>query len=376
MIKPVDSKNLPVFQKELLRWYDASARDLPWRRTQDPYKIWVSEIMLQQTQVDTVIPYYEKWLKRFPTLSKLAAAPLSEALKYWAGLGYYRRARMLHEAAQCVMKNHKGKIPSTADALMELPGIGRYTAGAIASIAFDQKAPLLDGNVIRILSRIYAVAADVSLPATISKLWKLSEGVLPEKRIGDFNQALMELGATVCFPDNPACLLCPVSKHCSARATGREKSFPVKLRKEKLEKKNTAALILREKDAVLIQQQGVKDRWGGLWMFPHWEDKKQMIKNLGIDAKELNHRLTIQHGFTKYQIQLDVYEWETQNDAKIYAKHARRNDSLILGHSYAFNSRQILRPFRDSSRWVKIGQLKKFAFPAPHQKIVKELLKK
>jgi len=429
----------------LLKWYHKAARDLPWRRTKDPYKIWVSEIMLQQTQVDTVIPYYEKWIQRFPTLQHLAKAKLSDVLKYWAGLGYYRRARMLHQAACQIAKNLQGKIPQTPLELMKLPGIGRYTAGAIASIAFGVKTPVLDGNVIRVLTRLFAISEDVGKGETLERLWKIAESLVPEKNPGDFNQALMELGATLCTPENPQCQKCPVSSHCKAHEIKRETHFPVKLRKEKLEKKRTVALILRDNGTVLIQKQPETGRWGGLWTFPFWKDKKSMLQEVEMAATNLKRRLTLHHGFTRYQIQLDVYEYQIKRSCQqpLFAQGLRlqqelqafcqgplavppseavvspRSNRLSLARSLrhslttaadtststnlktfpyvrrnrisaggaevfemggstpgggAHTEQPPRRPQRNSNlKWVRVKELEKFAFPSPHQKIVKEL---
>ncbi len=349
----MDLKKITALQISLLKWYSANARDLPWRKTKDPYSIWVSEIMLQQTQVDTVIPYYEKWLKRFPTLESLAKAPLSEVMKRWAGLGYYRRARMLHEAAKKLkvpgtLRPSRYQVPSSVEELIKLPGIGRYTAGAISSIAFDQKSPIVDGNVIRILTRIFAISSDVSKPETLKKIWALAEEVLPDKKTGDFNQAMMELGATVCFPENPNCGACPVQSICKAHALKKETSFPVNRNKTKLEKIKTAALILRENGKILIQRQDKKERWGGLWMFPHWKDKKSMLTEVENWKLELKPKMKIKHGFTKYIVTLEVFE-----------------------------SRKFLvdQPIKKNHRWIKIDALSKFAMPSPHQKIAAEILK-
>jgi A/G-specific adenine glycosylase len=199
--------------------------------------------MLQQTQVATVIPYYKGWLKAFPSLASLARAPLSKALKFWAGLGYYRRVRMFHQAAQFVQREFRGKIPRTAEALRELPGIGRYTAGAIASIAFGEKTPVLDGNVIRILTRIFAIRQSIDQQKTLEKLWSVAGALLPEKCPGDFNQALMELGATVCFPLIPQCARCPVKRDCRAHQKGKELLFPVRSRKDPMKKLQMSALV-------------------------------------------------------------------------------------------------------------------------------------
>src|SRR5271169_3793142 len=191
-----------AFHRDLLRWYRRHHRKLPWRATREPYRIWVSEIMLQQTRVETVRPYYIRWLRAFPTVQALARAADDRVLKLWEGLGYYSRARNLHRAAQIVVRDYEGQLPRTAEGLLKLPGIGRYTAGAIASIAFGERAPLVDGNVARVFARIFAVRGNVKSPRTQQSLWTLAEDLLPDTGPGDFNQALMELGALVCTPAN------------------------------------------------------------------------------------------------------------------------------------------------------------------------------
>lgn len=252
----------------LIEWFHKNRRDLPWRRTQDPYKIWVSEIMLQQTTVVTVIPYYERFLKRFPALKVLARAPEEEVLKLWSGLGYYSRARNLHRAAQQVMKDLKGKIPQTAEDLQTLPGIGRYTAGAVASIAFGERAPILDGNVIRVLSRLFAIFQDPKSSEGQKIFWKMAKKVLPQKNCGDFNQALMELGATLCSPENPLCPLCPLESFCEAKKQGKVLDYPKG--KKKITYRGvllTAAIILKD-NKVLMVQRPQKGLLKGMWEFP------------------------------------------------------------------------------------------------------------
>ncbi|MBX7251062.1 MAG: A/G-specific adenine glycosylase, partial [Candidatus Promineofilum sp.] len=212
----------------LLSWWDANRADLPWRRTQDPYAIWIAEVMLQQTQIAAVVPYYERWLARFPTVAALAAAPLDDVLKQWEGLGYYSRARHLHAAAQRIVADHGGRLPDTLEELLRLPGVGRYTAGAVASIAYGVRAPVLDGNVIRVLSRLFDVAEDVTRPETRARLWALAEALVPAERPGDYNQALMELGQVICVPQRPRCLLCPLRDDCLARQRGTQLERPVR----------------------------------------------------------------------------------------------------------------------------------------------------
>ncbi len=352
----ISLSNSSLFQKQLLAWYKKNARDLPWRRTSDPYKIWISEIMLQQTQVQTVIPYYERWLKRFPDIKGLAKAPEAEVMKHWAGLGYYRRARMIHEAAKFVVEKKQGEFPGNAKELLALPGIGRYTAGAVASIAYGEKTPVLDGNVIRILTRLAAIKEDIGKPKTIEKLWELAGSLVPKSNPGDFNQAMMELGATLCTPQNPACLLCPVMNFCEGRKKGAPENYPVKQEKIKLEKIKTAALILRKNGKILLQKQTAKERWGGLWVFPFEKDLRSLLEKLRIPEIDLKHKLTIRHGFTKYQISLDVYE-HTLSFLR-GAPERRRSNIKSPG-----------------MQWFPVKELSDLAFPSPHQKIVKKILK-
>lgn len=329
-----------TFQKRLLPWYQKEKRSLPWRQTRDPYKIWVSEIMLQQTQVSTVIPYYKKWIRVFPTVGSLAGAPIARVLKAWEGLGYYRRARMLYRAARHIMEELGGKIPRTAEALQKLPGIGRYSAGAIASIAFEEKASVLDGNVVRVLTRVFAIRKNIGRSSTIKTLWGLADSLLPDRSIGDFNQALMELGATVCFPQEPDCAKCPLSKLCRVHRSGREIFFPVRPPKEKYERLSRYALVLETEDGeVFLQKQPPGHWWAGLWTFPFWDTRQQLLKVAG--RKGLGSLGMIRHGVTRFRIDLHVFR-----------KCLRRKKKLsVCGY------------------WIgKVG-LKRTALPSPHRKI-------
>ncbi|MFH1800560.1 MAG: A/G-specific adenine glycosylase [Candidatus Omnitrophota bacterium] len=346
-MRKLSSLLLTKLSRSLLRWYSRHKRDLPWRHTRDPYKIWVSEIMLQQTQVATVISYYKRWLKTFPTLSSLARVPLSRALELWAGLGYYRRVRMFHEAAIFLQREFQGKIPESSEGLRRLPGIGRYTAGAIASIAWGEKTPVLDGNVVRILTRIFALAQSVDRPATLEKLWSIAASLLPDKNPGDLNQALMELGATVCFPSNPQCARCPVKKSCAAHQKGRELFYPVRSRKDRPEKLRMAALVLRNnKNEVWLEKQPGQGRWGGLWMFPFWTHKKEMPEAFRSFRSRPIPLLTVSHTFTKYRITLEVF-------GSLCKKKTPRK--------------------KPCGRWFSIAKLARVAFPSPHRKIAQTL---
>jgi A/G-specific adenine glycosylase len=252
----------------LLAWFDLHQRDLPWRRSRDPYAIWVSEVMLQQTQVSTVIPYWERFLARFPTVDLLAAATRPEVLSLWRGLGYYARARNLHRAAQAVVAEHGGKLPSDPELLRELPGFGRYTTGAVASIAFGQELPLVDGNVARVLSRLFAVEGTPGDAKREARLWQRAGELVAGERPGDFNQALMELGALVCRMESPSCLLCPVRASCAALASGSISQLPPARARAPRKQLRLAVAVCRKSSDVLLGMREEKGLFGGLWELP------------------------------------------------------------------------------------------------------------
>lgn len=259
------------WQTNLVQWYRRHRRDLPWRRTHDPYAVWVSEIMLQQTTVATVIPYYERFLKRFPKVQTLAEADEEEVLKLWSGLGYYSRARNLHKSARILCwanTRFAPALPNTVEKLMSLPGIGRYTAGAIASIAFGRRAALLDGNVVRVLSRRFAIRQDPKSAAGQKIFWKRAEDSLPSENVGDFNQALMELGATVCLPENPSCVRCPIRDGCQARRSGRPEAFPKGKKKIQYLDVKMSAAVVQEDHRFLMIRRPAKGLLKGMWEFP------------------------------------------------------------------------------------------------------------
>ena len=267
---------LPVVEEEqkcrmaeaLVAWYRAHRRDLPWRGA-TPYAIWVSEIMLQQTQVATAIPFFVKFMERFPTVAALADAPLEEMLRYWAGLGYYARARNLHRAAQMVQERFGGELPQTAEEIESLPGIGRYTSGAILSIAFQSPRPLVDANVIRVLSRVFGLRGDPKSTANQAALWSLAEQLVPQDRPGDFNQGLMELGALLCSPADPKCERCPLLSDCVAGNSPDPSALPeFPLGRAAVTVTHSAALIRDASGRVLIVQRPPHGLWGGLWEFP------------------------------------------------------------------------------------------------------------
>lgn len=283
------------FSTSILNWYDKHARSLPWRVPGgggDPYAVWVSEIMLQQTRVETVIPYYERWLLLFPTVAALANAPEQSVLSAWEGLGYYSRARNLHKAAKMVASEFDGEIPREVAQLRRLPGIGRYTAAAIASIAFNQDVATLDGNLRRVFSRVFDVAVPADSPAGEESLWALAQQNLPPGRAGDYSQALMDLGASICLPKKPLCLLCPLGELCQARALGVQEQRPILKPKAAVPHKvKAAAVILRDGCALLIQRPA-KGLLGGLWEFPSAEVDADSPEAL-VAAIEAGYRLRV-----------------------------------------------------------------------------------
>jgi len=306
------------FVLDLLTWYQENARELPWRSVQTPYRTWVSEIMLQQTQVDTVIPYFEKWMKRFPDIQSLAKAEAQEVLSLWEGLGYYSRARNLHRAAQIVVHDLKGTLPEHPKALQRLPGIGRYTAAAIASIAFSEDAAAVDGNIRRVLSRLFDVREPARSPEGEKILWQLAESNLPQGKAGVYNQALMDLGAVVCTPQDPDCEHCPIATHCQARALGVQTERPVKSPRKKIPHLTVTAAVIRRDGKVLIAQRPASGLLGGMWEFPggtmEKEDadllaclKREIREELGVDLQIGAPFGTYQHAYTHFKISLHAF---------------------------------------------------------------------
>lgn len=275
-------------QTNLLRWFKKNKRDLPWRKTKDPYAIWVSEIMLQQTQVTTVIPYYQKFLKSFPTLRHLAKANLSKVLKVWEGLGYYSRARNLHRASQVILSQFHGKIPDTLKDLLNLPGIGRSTAGAILSFAFDTEAPILDGNAKRVLSRLFAISGSSGERKTEHLLWKISESLIPKGYSNPFNQSLMDLGSIICSPKYPQCPKCPLRHLCKGYLSGKPEIYPLRIIKKAIPHIAAASAVIEKDGKVLLWQRPPKGLLGGLWEFPNWriEGRGRLRLRLRNDIKK------------------------------------------------------------------------------------------
>lgn len=348
------------FAAKLLAWYAQHKRDLPWRRdARDPYRVWIAETLLQQTQVATVIPYYERFLARFPTVRALASASLDDVLKVWEGAGYYARARNLHRAAREIVARYDGEIPSTVDALLTLPGIGRYTAGALASIAFGRDAPVVDGNVTRVLCRYFKIAREPSSAPAQKELWQRAEQLVPRGRAGEFNQALMELGATVCAPRQPQCDTCPLARGCQARRLKLQTQLPAKRAKKKLPHHQIAVGIIWKRGKILIAQRPAEKLLGGLWEFPGGHCAKnetlaqcvarETREELGIAIAVGEELAGIDHAYSHFKITLHAFSCR-----------------WVRGRPRALGCA--------AWKWVAPRELTRYAFPAANRKIIARLL--
>jgi A/G-specific adenine glycosylase len=306
------------FVPSLLDWYTQNARELPWRSWQSPYRTWVSEVMLQQTQVDTVLPYFEAWILRFPDIESLAQADVQDVLSSWEGLGYYSRARNLHRAARIVVAEMNGELPQTPQELQSLPGIGPYTAGAIASIAFGKDVPAVDGNIRRVLSRLFNISIPARTPEGEEILWELAQGNLPGGQAGTYNQAMMDLGAVICTPKTPACQKCPVSADCLAFKLGVQEERPVKLPRKKVPHYTVTAAVIQKDGLVLLAQRHNQSLLGGLWEFPGgtMEDqdadlaaclRREIKEELGVKIRVGESVGKYKHAYTHFKITLHAF---------------------------------------------------------------------
>jgi A/G-specific adenine glycosylase len=310
-----------IFRRRIFAWYTKHCRSLPWRNTGtviDPYRVWVSEIMLQQTTTKTVEGYFDRFMKRFPTVAELAATPIDEVNRLWEGLGYYRRCVQMHRAAQEIVTRFDGIFPNNRDDVLSLPGIGRYTAGAILSIAFDQRQPILEANTIRLHARLLALRADPTQNEANALLWNFAEKILPQKNVGLFNQALMDLGNLVCTIQEPQCIDCPVVQFCETAKQGLQSKIPYKKIKENKEYRTEVALLVRKQGKILLIHYPEGVRWAGLWDFPRAETDAEQPNHIAADPK-LRERLalitgrrlepetllkTIKHSVTRFRITL------------------------------------------------------------------------
>ncbi len=308
------------FAPHLLDWFSRHQRPLPWRKDRDPYRIWVSEVMLQQTQAAVVAPYFERFLQAFPTLADLARAEEQDVLRLWEGLGYYRRARDLHASARRLLAEHAGRLPDDPHVLGQLPGFGTYTCNAVLSQAFDRRLPILEANSQRVLSRLFARRDDPRQGPARRWLWQAAEALLPAKRVGEFNQALMELGALVCTPTRPRCGECPLAVRCQARQLGEPEAFPAYSSGPAVTEVQEAAVVVRRGTQVLLVQRPATGRWANLWEFPHGpllaqETPDSAAGRLLTELTGLECRLgmelqTIRHGITRFRITLVCFEAE------------------------------------------------------------------
>ena len=344
------------FRRRLLNWFDRSQRDLPWRKNRSRYRIWVSEIMLQQTQVVTVIEYFNRFIKTFPNIQSLAMARESQVLKMWEGLGYYRRARQMHAAARKITDDHQGIFPDTFEEVLALPGIGRYTANAILSIADDQPLPVLEGNTIRVYSRLMNFSDDVMKSSSQKQLWAFAESLVSRHRPGDLNQALMELGSEICKTGSPDCLKCPVSRHCLAFQTGGPEKLPWKGgRRIEYQSIHHAAVVIRRGHRVVVRLCGPDEHWTGLWDFPRYSVGSGNVgkeitgftrSETGLTIQVGNPVARIRHTVTRYRITLDCYEAEK-----------------VSGRLRSCNQ----------LRWVTINELNNLAMSVTGRKIARRL---
>lgn len=350
-----------LFTRSLLRWYKAHGRVLPWRQTVDPYAIWVSEIMLQQTQVATALSYYHRFLSAFPTVRDLAAAPLEKVLKAWEGLGYYARARHLHQGAKEVVGRFGGKVPSAFEEVLSLPGIGRSTAGAIVTIAFGQRYPILDGNVRRVLCRYFAVAEDPKKKEVEKALWRYSEGLLPGKEADLYTQAIMDLGATVCTPAAPQCALCPVRNGCRGYRIGVQADLPVKTEKKKVPHHDYVAGVIFQKGRVLIRRRPLNGLLAGLWEFPagrieahrgvRLEEEVEALfeKEMKLKVRTTHPWMEIKHTFTHFRMTLHVFVCSLEGPGKAAAPLRWVRPTDLTGHPFSAAHQKIV---------LKLGEIK------------------
>jgi A/G-specific adenine glycosylase len=330
------------FHERLLDWYDIHGRkDLPWQHDISPYHVWLSEIMLQQTQVSTVIPYYLRFITQYGDITSLASAKLDDILALWAGLGYYARARNLHKAANILVRQHKAEMPFSIDELIALPGIGRSTAGAIMALAHQQKHPILDGNVKRVLARYTAISGWPGKKPVEQKLWKIAESLLPEKRITHYTQAQMDLGATICKRNKPLCLQCPLHEDCKAFQLGTPELFPTSKPKKEIPSRQSHWLIAQSNNGkILLEQRPNNGIWGGLWSFPEFDCPINLVsfsqEKLKVNPEEIQHQTSISHVFTHFKLDITPYlvhssdNYQKIDNNKIFGWYTIR-DALQLG---------------------------------------------
>jgi A/G-specific adenine glycosylase len=344
--------------ESLLKWFAKQKRQLPWRETRDPYRIWISEVMLQQTRVATVIPYYHRFLEIFPDVKALAKAKDNVLMKAWEGLGYYARVRNLREAAQTIVKQFKGKFPNSYEELIKLKGFGAYTAASVSSLAFDEDRAAVDGNVMRVLARLYAIESDIRKTAAKREFQRIADTLLPQGRAAQFNEALMELGATICKPKNPACDICPLCRKCKAFQEGRVNELPRKSPKAAIPHHQIAISVVHKNGKVLIALRPSEGLLGNLWEFPGGKLKgeeslaeccrRETLEETGLEVEVGKRFSIVEHSFTHFRITLHAF-------------HCR----YLRGKAVPKSSQKI--------RWVSLSDLDEYAFPKANKKIIEDL---
>lgn len=359
----IDDSIRTVFCEPLKTWFDDNKRSLPWRvPDRDPYAVWVSEIMLQQTRIDQMLPFYERFLARYPDLLSLAAAPVDDLLLVWEGLGYYSRCRNLHRSAVIIKDEHNGIFPTTASELQELPGVGRYTAAAIASSVFGEPTPAIDGNVKRVLSRVFSVTPSVDSGPGVRLLYELAERLIDEKRPGDFNESLMELGATICTPKSPDCPSCPLSPKCTSYHAGTQSIFPKRTPKKKAPHHTVAvAIVIKGNGEFYVQQRPETGLLAGLWEFPGGKKEgdetleetclRELNEETGLDAVIVERLETVQHAYSHLKVSITPFV------CRLFATG---------------ESNDLLRNTRPC-RWISFDEIDTLVFPRANRKILEQL---
>ncbi len=371
--KQLQAETIEEMQTALLAWFRQRSRDLPWRRESDPYRIWVSEVMLQQTRVDTVIPYYERFMRQYPTLEDLARADETEVLKAWEGLGYYSRARNLLQGVREVRERYGGRVPDTKEEILSIKGIGPYTAGAILSIAYGKPVPAVDGNVMRVISRLFSIQEDIAKTVTKKQIEALVQQLIPADDSSHFNQGLMELGALVCLPRSPACGACPLQAFCQAYRDGNQEAFPVKAQKKPPQPVGLAAAVLWREGKVLIRRRPQTGLLAGLWEFPNmvWEASFERWQSMSRDEKVfwLMGRLE-----SIYPFRLERPQFLTP--IRHVFSHLKWD-----GEVFAFTvtpppawENQDEQSGNPDERWVSADELLQYAFPVPYRNVVRRIL--
>lgn len=358
-------EDIQKIQSELPRWFARFGRELPWRETNDPYQIWISEIMLQQTTVTAVRPYYERFLARFPDVQSLALSTEEEVLRMWEGLGYYSRGRNLRKAAQIICDQHQGRFPKNVAGLMELPGIGRYVAGAVASFAFGLRAPIVEANTLRLYCRLLGYRDDPRNSQGQQTLWAFAESILPKKDIGDFNQALMDLGSMICTPKTPDCARCPLKTVCRALATGQQNEIPLKASRPDVTDVTELTVAVIAGDQVFIRRRGAQERWAGLWDFPrfacepgeqndarHTQLVTTHLRNeYGLAVAQVEPSMQIKHSVTRYRIDLRCYTAQLCGEANppLHAEQAWVERDSLTDRPMSVTGRKFAQQLVDAS---------------------------